>query len=242
MYPIQSIIQNPFINAEKAPIWLALTLALLGLLGCIFTAHTLVSDKLQIIRFNQSEEIPPAIQASNQYDRQEKNTAKTITAPIVEKRFSTHSTQTIAQQQHPAHQSTNAINAIVSVKQNIDIAPVECPPLFSVTFENSSTRPLAIDINDKVTALKQWLQNHPSVTIILEGYSSSTGEEETNFVLSYKRSKSVKNYLIDAGIPNKQLTTRAFGDEVSLSGERSSSKKNQRVTMRAKGFEQCYFN
>ncbi len=50
-----------------------------------------------------------------------------------------------------------------------------------------------------------------SVKFILNGHSSAEGTEEHNMSLSVDRANSVKSYLVNAGIPDGNLTIKGFG-------------------------------
>jgi outer membrane protein OmpA-like peptidoglycan-associated protein len=55
-------------------------------------------------------------------------------------------------------------------------------------------------------------QKYPDTTIIIAGHTDSQGDEDYNFTLSERRALSVRNCLIDAGVPPPRIETVGFGE------------------------------
>ena len=68
-------------------------------------------------------------------------------------------------------------------------------------------------------------------TIVLEGNCDERGSEEYNLALGERRANSVKQYLIDSGIPAARLDTVSFGEsKPAVQGhDESAWKWNRRV-------------
>lgn len=59
----------------------------------------------------------------------------------------------------------------------------------------------------------QWMQQHPSLTITVEGHADERGTREYNLALGERRANSVKNYLVALGIDPRRVNTISFGKE-----------------------------
>ena len=67
------------------------------------------------------------------------------------------------------------------------------------------------DVQRLSTVLKVLLANS-GANISIEGHADNTGEESYNNPLSKNRSKSIKDYLVNLGIEENRLSTKAFGE------------------------------
>lgn len=65
----------------------------------------------------------------------------------------------------------------------------------------------------RLDAQAQWLQRYPSVAIRIEGNADERGTREYNLALGARRAESVRNYLINRGIPAGRIDTISFGKE-----------------------------
>lgn len=62
----------------------------------------------------------------------------------------------------------------------------------------------------------KWLLANPSANVIIEGHCDERGTNEYNMALGDRRAQSVKNYLVDLGVPSRRLTTISYGEERPL--------------------------
>lgn len=60
------------------------------------------------------------------------------------------------------------------------------------------------------------LAAQPAALVAVDGHTDAKGSDEYNMRLSYLRARTVYTYLIDAGIDNKRLTYRGFGESVPV--------------------------
>ena len=67
------------------------------------------------------------------------------------------------------------------------------------------------DVQRLSTVLKVLLANSDA-NISIEGHADNTGEESYNTPLSKNRAKSIKDYLVNLGIDENRLSTKAFGE------------------------------
>jgi len=99
-------------------------------------------------------------------------------------------------------------------------------------YDKSDVRGDARDVlNRNVTALKSILADFPSSTIVLEGHCDERGSAEYNLGLGDRRSSSVKEFLVQLGIPDNRLKTISYGKERPVCNESDEScwQKNRRV-------------
>ncbi|HET6369903.1 MAG TPA: peptidoglycan-associated lipoprotein Pal [Nitrospiria bacterium] len=59
----------------------------------------------------------------------------------------------------------------------------------------------------------RWLTTHPGVSIRIEGHCDERGTNEYNLALGERRSKSVRNYLVNLGIDAKRFSVISYGEE-----------------------------
>ena len=58
------------------------------------------------------------------------------------------------------------------------------------------------------------LESHGDVTrVVIEGHCDERGTNEYNMALGQRRADSVKNYLVNYGIPRTKLSTLSYGEE-----------------------------
>lgn len=65
----------------------------------------------------------------------------------------------------------------------------------------------------KVEQAANYLINNPSHVMIIEGHCDERGSNEYNLSLSEQRALGVKTYMINLGIAEERLQTRAYGEE-----------------------------
>ena len=65
----------------------------------------------------------------------------------------------------------------------------------------------------RLDAQAQWLQRYPQVTVRIEGNADERGTREYNLALAARRAESVRNYLVDRGIPAGRIDTISYGKE-----------------------------
>lgn len=82
-----------------------------------------------------------------------------------------------------------------------------------------------------IEKLADVLQSYPKRTVLIEGFTDSTGSEATNMALSQRRSAAVRDALIDKGVNPSRISTRGYGEAYPVAGNTSSSGRqlNRRV-------------
>lgn len=73
----------------------------------------------------------------------------------------------------------------------------------------------------------------PDVNVRIDGHTDSVGTEAYNMALSERRANSVKDFLVNAGVPASQLSTRGFGfSQPAYSNDTSEGRAgNRRVEL-----------
>jgi peptidoglycan-associated lipoprotein len=67
--------------------------------------------------------------------------------------------------------------------------------------------------------MKRW----PSIQVTVEGHCDSRGSSEYNLALGTRRSTSVKDYLVNLGIPANRVTVVTKGKEEPVCSEENES-------------------
>ena len=62
-------------------------------------------------------------------------------------------------------------------------------------------------------AQASWLQQHPNLSVTIEGHCDERGTREYNLALGERRAASAKNYLVSLGVNPGRITTVSFGKE-----------------------------
>lgn len=60
--------------------------------------------------------------------------------------------------------------------------------------------------------LASYMQSNPKILLTIEGYADCFGSEGNNIIISERRAQSVANYLIQKGIENSRIETKAMGE------------------------------
>lgn len=87
----------------------------------------------------------------------------------------------------------------------------------------------ALSLDRVVAALK----DYPSLTVEIRVHTQSLGDAQEEAQLSAERAKSVARYLVQNGVPVRQLTAKAFGAKQPFEGG-SSPRQNNRVELRSR--------
>jgi outer membrane protein OmpA-like peptidoglycan-associated protein len=88
--------------------------------------------------------------------------------------------------------------------------------------------PKSFEILDEVA---QALRDHKGLRVRIEGHTDSQGRFSHNLDLSLARARSVMQYLVDHGVPAKQLSAMGYGSTQPLTSNRTADgrERNRRV-------------
>ena len=92
---------------------------------------------------------------------------------------------------------------------------------------------------ENLSKLAGIIATHPTLKLDIEGYTDSTGKDETNQALSQKRAEAVQAYLTEQGIPASSLTAKGLGkaSPVAPNDTAEGRAKNRRVEIIVSGEE-----
>jgi outer membrane protein OmpA-like peptidoglycan-associated protein len=85
-------------------------------------------------------------------------------------------------------------------------------------------RPGALRQIDRLAAL---LKENPDRSVVIEGFTDSTGGEDLNYRLSQRRAEAVRNALLDRGVPNDRIETRPYGEAYPVAPNTTAAGRQQ---------------
>ena len=96
-------------------------------------------------------------------------------------------------------------NAFLSSNSNV----IEIPTI-GVKFAMASADVSSIELVKEYANI--FLQTDKSATILIEGYACNIGDDNSNMLLSENRANTVKQILINNGIPEKNIEVKWYGE------------------------------
>ncbi len=112
-----------------------------------------------------------------------------------------------------------------------EVEVVEVPELATVYFDFDKSD-IRTDARPILKADAEAIRKNPSWGVItLEGNTDERGSEEYNLALGERRARSVRNYLVDLGVPGSRLETISFGEAkpAAMGHDESAWRWNRRV-------------
>ncbi|MGD0223443.1 MAG: OmpA family protein [Terriglobia bacterium] len=96
---------------------------------------------------------------------------------------------------------------------------------------------LAQTAREDLSRLSGIIMSHPGLKLTIEGYTDSTGSEETNQKLSEQRAEAVETYLIGQGLSADSVTSKGLGQANPVAGNDTAAgrSKNRRVEIVVSG-------
>lgn len=77
------------------------------------------------------------------------------------------------------------------------------------------------------TDFKKYLESKPDAHLILQGHADKRGSAAFNQALSERRVNSTKNFLVQHGVPEANIETKAFGSEQNLTADQVKASVEQ---------------
>lgn len=90
---------------------------------------------------------------------------------------------------------------------NSDVEP------FAIVYFDFDRYDLKPDAKNTLANVIPLLKNFPDKKVIVEGHCDERGTVEYNLALGERRAYSVKQYLVQAGIPESRIETISYGEE-----------------------------
>jgi outer membrane protein OmpA-like peptidoglycan-associated protein len=99
-----------------------------------------------------------------------------------------------------------------------------------LNFETGSDK-IKEDSLNKVLEFAQYLKQYGVYNVQIIGHTDSVGTEINNKILSEKRAKSVKKYLVDHGIESSRIKTKGMGElqPIASNMTRAGKAQNRRI-------------
>jgi outer membrane protein OmpA-like peptidoglycan-associated protein len=90
---------------------------------------------------------------------------------------------------------------------------------------------LSAETMRKLYPLATLLKDESGRSIIIEGYTDSTGDESYNQQLSERRASAVRDFLVSTGIDPQRISVRGYGEEHPVASNETASgqRENRRV-------------
>jgi outer membrane protein OmpA-like peptidoglycan-associated protein len=172
--------------------------------------------------------------AQNEADRlKRENDAQRASAQADLDRAAKEKAQAEAEKADLRSQLLTQFNAILQTR---DTARGLIVNMSDVLFDTAkfSLRPLAREKLAKVAGI---VSGHPGLRLDVEGYTDSVGGDEYNQRLSEQRGSSVRDYLIQQGMPGNSVTTKGFGktQPVASNDTAQGRQQNRRVELVVSG-------
>ena len=84
---------------------------------------------------------------------------------------------------------------------------------------------------DTVNQVATWMQQHPDITLTLEGHADERGTREYNLALGERRANAVRSYMEALGVDSSRLLVISYGYEqpAVLGTTESSWAQNRRA-------------
>lgn len=131
----------------------------------------------------------------------------------------------------------------VSTPQRILILLAKPEPQQEVTLANTFFPSDSFTLSpESLYELQRWvtlLKQHPDWIVRLEGHTDSTGAPQHNLTLSDKRAQAVQQFLIQAGVPSRQVQAKGYGDThpIATNLTPQGRAQNRRTTLRILSLE-----
>jgi outer membrane protein OmpA-like peptidoglycan-associated protein len=128
------------------------------------------------------------------------------------------------------------LNQLNSILQTRDSARGLIVNMSDVLFDTGSytLRPGA---REKLAKISGIVLAHPGLNLQVEGHTDSVGSDEFNQQLSERRAGSVRDFLVDQGVPSAAVTSRGFGktQPVATNDTPEGRQRNRRVELVVNG-------
>lgn len=139
----------------------------------------------------------------------------------------------LAQQQQMRARLMAQLNQVLQTKDTAKGLIVSMPDVL-FGFNKYDLRPEARERLAKVSGI---LLAYPDLKLHVEGYTDNIGSDQYNQELSEKRAQSVRDYLVNSGVPMNNVVAEGFGksDPIASNDSATGRKLNRRVEIVVSG-------
>lgn len=139
----------------------------------------------------------------------------------------------LAQQQQMRARLMAQLNQVLQTKDTAKGLIVSMPDVL-FGFNKYDLRPEARERLAKVSGI---LLAYPDLKLHVEGYTDNIGSDRYNQELSEKRAQSVRDYLVNSGVPMNNVVAEGFGksDPIASNDSATGRKLNRRVEIVVSG-------
>jgi len=146
----------------------------------------------------------------------------------------------LVEREHAMAQDSWARRSQREIEQNVDqtltnLGARESERGFVLTISDIQFRrdesELSADTMRRLYPLATLLKNESQRSIIIEGYTDSSGDETYNQKLSEQRALTVRDFLVSTGIDPQRIMVRGYGEEhpVASNDNEGGRRENRRV-------------
>lgn len=105
--------------------------------------------------------------------------------------------------------------------------------VYGINFDigKATVKPESYPIIEQITS---YLQEHPTMRVVIEGHTDNTGSDELNMTLSDKRAQSIKAEIVKRGIDTSRMETKGYGASKPVADNKTAAGRtqNRRVTIK----------
>jgi peptidoglycan-associated lipoprotein len=94
-----------------------------------------------------------------------------------------------------------------------DLAQLNARGFLEDAFFDTDRFDLKPEFRESLARNADWLQQHPSIQILVEGHCDERNTREYNLALGERRAAAVRDYLVFLGIDASRIRTISYGEE-----------------------------
>ncbi len=94
-----------------------------------------------------------------------------------------------------------------------DLAQLNAQGYLEDVFFDTDRYDLRPEAREALTANAAWLEQYPTISILVEGHCDERNTREYNLALGERRANAVRDYLIFLGVAGARIQTISYGEE-----------------------------
>jgi len=94
-----------------------------------------------------------------------------------------------------------------------DLAQLNARGYLEDVFFDTDRFDLTPETRGSLTKNAAWLQNHPTISILVEGHCDERNTREYNLALGERRASAVRDYIVFLGIASQRFQIISYGEE-----------------------------